>query len=224
MPIQQQYDYNNDQYNNDLYPSSSSSSSSNLEYYKNYKIWQEELKTILNIDIDFKNNNKIRKVILILTGNSEELNLNTETWFSLFIAKLIFCFPNIKNKEEYKKIANESISNYKSLTILDKILISIIENNKTAIIRYSSFIFINFWFVCHLSHLLYFNINLIKNQIYLNNGISLKEYFILEYATSLFNNSTFWQISMDYFSVCEIYGKFYREEVCFSFLFFLFLN
>jgi len=88
---------------------------------------------------------------------------------------------------------------------LDDILLAALRNDVMEVIRLSSSVISNWWFVAHLTDLLYHRGQLVASR--LEYGSKLSEFLILEYASSLMAHQSLWQVAMDYFSQCPTQGR-----------------
>jgi len=145
-----------------------------------------------------------------LSGDEETLIQKTETWYHLLTAMLLFRQPTA-SKEDVKYLAQSAIENYPQLTILDSILFSILQRNAVQCIQLCIQFFENWWLVAHLSHLLHRAGKLDAYQLKI--GMTLVEYSLLEYCTSLFYDKSLWQIACQYLEGCHTQGHYYIQTV-----------
>jgi nuclear pore complex protein Nup85 len=95
------------------------------------------------------------------------------------------------------------------LGILDSIILAILQYNVLEVIELLSSSFGNWWTVAHFADLLHHAGQLEAHQ--LEYGGSLREFLLLEYASSLMGHTSLWQVGADYFLHCPVYGKHYLE-------------
>jgi nuclear pore complex protein Nup85 len=88
---------------------------------------------------------------------------------------------------------------------VDKMILATIQGDIIELIKLSSASFGNWWFVSHLTDLLYHLGVLESSQI--KHGAQQREFLLLEYASSLFNHSSLWQLGVEYFAYCPSQGR-----------------
>eukprot|EP01114_Cavostelium_apophysatum_P021480 TRINITY_DN7509_c0_g1_i2.p1 TRINITY_DN7509_c0_g1~~TRINITY_DN7509_c0_g1_i2.p1 ORF type:complete len:739 (-),score=157.60 TRINITY_DN7509_c0_g1_i2:40-2256(-) len=168
------------------------------EYSLIFRDWQEQCRGAL-VGVQ---NNELTTILRILSGDEDTLLDKTEAWYELLIARVIYSEPTIK-KTDVKYLAEQCLEYYPSLTILDNIMISIIQQHTTKVITDSIQFFDSWWFVAHLADLLYVCNSL--ETYTMKSGTDLREHLLTEYALSLVATSekNMWQIAITYLQSCQ---------------------
>ena len=92
----------------------------------------------------------------------------------------------------------------------DDILLSALQFDIHQVIKESSASLSNWWFVAHITDILH-HCDKLENQT-LSFGASLREFLLLEYATSLMTHQSLWQVSTSYLDQCPEFGRAYLEH------------
>ncbi|XP_006812065.1 nuclear pore complex protein Nup85-like [Saccoglossus kowalevskii] len=183
------------------------------EFDMKWRHWQDQCQQCLEDGL-FDSHNNLSIICRILAGDNRvfsELKDLTQSWYQMLVAKLLYNNPTIKTFDIHYH-AQECIDDYggnSHLSTLDNILLSALEFDIHQVIRESSAHLNNWWFVAHLTDLLYHCGQLESHN--LNFGSNLREFLLLEYATSLMSHESLWQIGMDYLDHCPEVGRHYLE-------------
>lgn len=93
---------------------------------------------------------------------------------------------------------------------MDRILLSVFEFNVLEVIKQSSQNFESWWFAAHLTDLLH-HAGVLCDADGSDKASNLREFLILEYASSLASYPGMWQFAMDYFDHCPVNGRLMLE-------------
>jgi len=92
-----------------------------------------------------------------------------------------------------------------SMTTLDSVLLAALEADIPQVMRELCLTLDNFWFSSHLLDLLHHGGNLGQSEWAL--GAGLREFLLLDYATSLCSHHSLWQVGLLYLDHCPVQGR-----------------
>eukprot|EP01119_Soliformovum_irregulare_P018093 TRINITY_DN5487_c0_g1_i1.p1 TRINITY_DN5487_c0_g1~~TRINITY_DN5487_c0_g1_i1.p1 ORF type:complete len:687 (-),score=187.24 TRINITY_DN5487_c0_g1_i1:24-1901(-) len=178
--------------------------------YDNYQIalaqWQERCNGLVNLSIPAE----LGTVLRILVGDMEIIKEQTQTWYELMIATIIYSQPTVQ-KTDVREIAAASIEEYPEPTPVDSILLAMIDGDPILTIRLACQFFENWWFAAHLVDLLYQA--QVLEPFVLPSGVDFREAILLEYASVLFSHESMWNVAASYLGNCRKFGKVYLERL-----------
>jgi len=179
------------------------------DFSHKWHLWQRECKVRLESG-EFNGHNYLETICEILCGSEgalEEQREICQSWYELLIARLLYSEPTVKTHElhSHALAAIESIGGYECLAPLDEIVLAILNFDVLKVIKKCSESLPNWWFVAHLTDLL-FHCGMLKDHD-LGYGADLREFLILEYSQSLMANQSMWQVASDYLVSCPKYGR-----------------
>ncbi|XP_028402604.1 nuclear pore complex protein Nup85-like [Dendronephthya gigantea] len=136
------------------------------------------------------------------------------SWYEIMVAKLLYSNPTIKSYElqYHTKSCIDLCGGQGSLQMWHQILLAAMEFDVHSVIKLSSECFGNWWFVAHLVDLFHHCDQLESHQTLDVYQVDLREFLILEYASSLMSHQSLWQVAADYFLNCPARGRHYLEE------------
>ncbi|XP_064637372.1 nuclear pore complex protein Nup85-like [Lineus longissimus] len=184
------------------------------EFDLRWRHWQDECESRLDEQF-FITDTNLELVCRILCGQMDafkELQGFCEPWYHMLISMQFYQNPTVK-VFELQHYAQESIdvcAGNALLAPLDSILLAALEFDIHQVIKESSTHLSNWWFVAHLTDLLHHCGQLELQK--LNFGSNLREYLLLDYASSLMSHSSLWQIGADYFDHCPEFGRHYLQN------------
>lgn len=156
-----------------------------------------------------------------------------DNWFQLMVTYLLYNDPCIKETDLSQlcrtsiKIFNKHTNrlsnghdNYtngddtnqqEEINEFDEIIISAFEYDLTQVIRYCcSYLDDNWWFVTHFVDLLHNSDQLKLHDI--NESSKLREFFLTDYARTLFDDPSLWTVGVVYLDQCATLGLHILEE------------
>ncbi|XP_043940970.1 nuclear pore complex protein Nup85 [Protopterus annectens] len=185
------------------------------EFELKWQHWREECDRYLQ-DGTFASNPKLEMICKILLGDEDSLLEQKEiltTWYHFMISRLLYSHPTVK-PTELLCYAQSSLDIFlgreSAAESLDNILMAAFELDVHQVIKDCSIALSNWWFVAHLTDLLYHCKPLQSHN--LNFGTNMREFLLLEYASGLFSHHSLWQLAVDYFDYCHEFGKVYLER------------
>ncbi|CAB3990108.1 Nuclear pore complex Nup85 [Paramuricea clavata] len=136
------------------------------------------------------------------------------SWYEIMVAKLLYSNPTIKSYElqYHTKFCIDLCGGKNALQMWHMILLAAIEFDVHTVIKLSSECFGNWWFVAHLVDLFHHSDLLESHQTHDVYQVDLREFLLLEYASSLMSHQSLWQVAADYFLNCPTRGRHYLEE------------
>ena len=95
------------------------------------------------------------------------------------------------------------------MTTLDSVLLAVLEADIPQVIRELCPTLDNFWFSSHLLDLLHHTGGLAGGwkEGASTVGAGLREFLLLDYATSLCSHNSFWQVGILYLDQCPVQGR-----------------
>ncbi len=198
------------------------------EFVLNFRRWQDHcryvfcitdmLSAVRSAHQQTSKDDKISVLLDLLCGNEEKLTEATNSWCELLVAKLLYSNPSMGKFDirlhptvivlliPCRHMVSTCLTRYPQPTKLDEILIAIIDFDAAKAIQESLQFFGNWWFVTHLTDLLY-HAGAMEIQkkyarmLFVTNcrvGVNLRDQYLVEYAQSLMWNRSFWQIASTY--------------------------
>ncbi|KAL5019403.1 hypothetical protein ScPMuIL_005125 [Solemya velum] len=184
------------------------------EFDMKWRHWWDECKMRLEQG-EFATNKNLEIIARILCGEEEvftDLRDLCETWYHMLVSKMLYQNPTVKAADLHYYVQG-CLDEYRvssRLGELDGILLSTIEFDIHQVIKDSSAVLSNWWFVAHLTDLLQHCGQLETHR--LEFGSNLREYLLLEYASSLMSHKSLWQVGIDYLDHCTEFGRKYIEH------------
>eukprot|EP00794_Sanderia_malayensis_P008966 gene8967-9923_t len=154
--------------------------------------WQQECKVRLESG-EFSNNHQLEMICEILCGSERALKGNSDlcqSWYELMVSKLLFTEPTVKffDLHAHSTAAIYAYGGYDDLQPLDEIVLAVMDFDVHKLIRKCSETLPNWWFVAHLTDLLF------HCDLFHEHDLGL------------------WQVAADYLVCCSTYGRGYLEE------------
>ncbi|XP_011312196.1 nuclear pore complex protein Nup85 [Fopius arisanus] len=178
------------------------------EFTMRWKYWQLDLTS--NIECKtFAVDDNLNKLMRLVVGDESvlwELSKYTDAWYELLAAKLFYSSPCCK-QPELARHANNIAEKWQARRNLDNIILALMESDLHQVIKQIQYMNDNGWFAAHLTDLLYNSekLNIIdKDQS--NVTDKLHESLILDYGSTLMENSSLWQCGASYLENCPTQG------------------
>lgn len=174
-----------------------------------WRYWQNECIARLEQG-EFITNNNLEKMCKILCGDKdtfEEMKDICETWYHMLVSMCLYTNPSIK-PVDLSYLAQNCLQMYgctENMSDLDKIILMALEFNVLDVIKECCQYSDNWWFVAHLTDLLDHNIGSL--DLPQPRGVSLREFLLLEYASSLMSTQSLWQVGIGYLDHCKMFGR-----------------
>ncbi|XP_069124557.1 nuclear pore complex protein Nup85-like [Argopecten irradians] len=184
------------------------------EFDMKWRHWRDECERRLE-EGEFSSYGNLETIGKILMGNDQvfsELRDLSETWYHMLVSKLLYQNPTIKGYDLQYHIQG-CLDEYRSnarIGELDNILLSALEYDIHQVIKDSSAMFSNWWFVAHLTDLLQHCGQLDSHKLQF--GSNLREFLLLEYATSLMSHKSLWIVGVGYLDHCPEFGRKHLEH------------
>ncbi|KAI8501147.1 Nucleoporin nup85 [Branchiostoma belcheri] len=183
------------------------------EFDMKWRHWQDECRRRYS-EGEFNTNKNLETICRILCGDEDvflDLKDLTETWYQMLVSKLLYCNPTVKafDLQYHVKACIDAYDGHATLQPLDNILLAAIEFDLHQVIKESSSLLGNWWFVAHLADLL-FQCGQLESHS-LNYGSNLREFLLLDYASSLMSHPSLWQVGASYLDYCPEFGRYYLE-------------
>eukprot|EP01135_Chromosphaera_perkinsii_P004840 Nk52_evm4s299 gene=Nk52_evmTU4s299 len=195
---------------------------SRSEFVAVWEVWHEECRSKVAHFEEFEN---LKEMCLILSGDMDSTLNACDNWQQYFISKLLYQNPML-GRADLSREAHECADVYKrhweekcdmgydeesGQGLLDKISLSIFDLDVFRVLRECSNNLGTWWFVSHLGDLLHHCGHL--DALELDYGCDLREFFLLEYASSLFSEDGLWHFGVDYFKHCPAFGVEFAENL-----------
>lgn len=135
-----------------------------------------------------------------------------ESWSHMLVSKMLYQKPTVKSIDLHHHVQS-CLAEYRSdgrMSECDSIVLSALEFDIHQVIKDCSSVFSGWWFVAHLTDILHHCGQLESHR--LEFGSNLREYLLLEYATSLVSHRSLWQVGVDYLDYCTEFGRQYLEH------------
>lgn len=182
------------------------------EFDIKWRHWRDECERRLEAG-EFLTDSNLTTMAKILCGEEEvfyQMKDYCETWFHMLVSRLFYQNPIVKNSElqHYIQTCLDMYRGDSSHTAqLDSILVAVFEFNINQMIRDCSTYLGSWWFTSHLADLFYHSGHLEPQK--LPQGVNLREYLLLEYASSLMSHKSLWAVAIHYFDFCPDNGSDY---------------
>lgn len=183
------------------------------EFDVKWRHWHLEVERCLQ-DNSFASNPHLETICKILAGDEDTLLARKDllsTWYHFLVTRLLYCHPTVKPTELHY-YAQSCLTMFLESSVsepLDNILLAAFEFDIHQVIKDCSIALNNWWFVAHLTDLLD-HCNVLQSHN-LHFGTNLREFLLLEYASGLFTHHSLWQLAVDYFDHCPVFGHVYLE-------------
>lgn len=188
------------------------------EFTMKWNYWQQECRSRCSQG-QLASNNELLLIAQILCGDNDAFAEVKErfpdlSWYELLVAKLFYSNPMIKSYElqYHTQFCLDLCGGREELETWHVILLAAIEFDVHAVIKISSECFGNWWFVAHMADLFHHCGQLETGRMQIGYGIDLREFLLLEYASSLMSHQSLWLVATDYFLHCPTRGRHYLEE------------
>lgn len=173
----------------------------------------------------FDNNPNLLLIVRLLSQDLEvydQLAPYCETWYQLMVCYLLYTDPCIKNTN-LSDLCRRSISIFKKNhpryqlrkaepDQFDDIIIWAFEYDLIQVIsNCCSYLDDNWWFVTHFVDLLHCSKQLKIHEIIESDR--LREHFLQDYASTLFDDECLWEIGISYLDSCTTTGAHYMEAL-----------
>lgn len=183
------------------------------DFNSKWEQWQCECSTRFN-DGDFSQYPELAIVCQLLCGSDAALVQKRhlcQSWYQVLVAKLLYSEPLVKTShlKHHAVEAMEMFNGIGKVTALDEIVLSAFSLDPHKLIETCSDALPNWWFVSHLTDLLY-HAGLLKS-VNLDYGADLREFLLLEFSASLMSHSSLWTIAGDYLMTCPASGREHLE-------------
>lgn len=165
------------------------------------------------------------KIVRLLSRDMDvyqDIACDCETWYQLMVAYLLYTDPCIK-ETDLSELCRRSINIFNKNhpehsqkdpkpNELDEIIISAFEYDLIQVIaRCCSYLDDNWWFVTHFVDLLHCSDQLKIHEIMESD--KLRETFLQDFASTLFDDDYFWAIGVSYLDSCTNNGLFHLENL-----------
>ncbi|PIK46116.1 putative nuclear pore complex protein [Apostichopus japonicus] len=179
------------------------------EFDLKWRNWQEICQQLL-VDGVFVSYQPLETICRILAGQQDVLDQLQDLagdWYQIMVTKLLYTNPMVKavDLQYHAKSCMDKFRGSSRLLPLDQILLAALEYDVTQIIKISSSSLSNWWFVAHLADLLHHAGQLETHQ--LDFGATMREFLLLEYASTLMARESMWQIIIEYLEHCPVFGR-----------------
>ncbi|XP_011200003.2 nuclear pore complex protein Nup75 [Bactrocera dorsalis] len=162
----------------------------------------------------------LEELIQLVTGDTQMWNTQiqeTEYWYEFFPGYLFYT-NNACKHFELGNAANTWLSRWARLKghnsnelqmkQLDRVILSLMENDMHQVIHAIQLMADNQWFVTHLTDLLYNAGQLqIAGENQVNECIKLRDSLLYDFGSSLMTRNSLWQLGMDYLDHCGQEGQ-----------------
>ncbi|XP_062589602.1 nuclear pore complex protein Nup85-like, partial [Saccostrea cucullata] len=187
--------------------------SSVAEFDMKWRHWRDECQRNYE-EQKFSTNANLETVVRILCGEDavfSEVKDFCDPWYHMLIAKALYQDPTIKacDLHYYIQRCQDEYRSSTRMGELDNILRSTLESDVYQVIKDSRSVFSNGWFVAHLTDLLQHCGQLDTHRLQF--GSDLREFLLLEYASSLMSHESLWIVGVSYLDHCAEFGRKYLE-------------
>jgi len=193
-----------------------SSATSAADFEFKWRHWQVEVTARLQ-EGDFAANPDLAYIAGLLAGNEESLNRaarECEVWYEWLVSYILYTRPYVKAYDlaVHGQHAIDKFGGLSTMTTLDSVLLAVLEADVPQVIRELCLTLDNFWFSSHLLDLLHHTGGLAGgwkgeeeggNKI----GAGLREFLLLDFATSLCSHNSLWQVGILYLDHCPVQGR-----------------
>jgi len=197
---------------------SASATTSKSDFDFRWRHWQVEVVARLQ-EGDFAACPDLTFVAELLAGAEDALTKaadKCETWYQWMVARLLYTQPTVKayDLSFHAQQAIDKFGGLSSMTTLDSVLLAAVETDIPQVFRELCLTLDNFWFSSHLLDLLHHTGQLSSlSEVPGNNGegslagAGLREFLLLDYATSLLSHNSLWQLGIVYLDHCPVQGR-----------------
>lgn len=179
------------------------------EFGVRWRHWQMDLKSNLAGRV-FAVDKQLEMVMRLISGDQEtlcQLSDQTDAWYELLAAKLLYNSPCCKQPELSRHVDSFSNIWYKDRSPSDNAILALMEANLPIAIKEIQSMGDNGWFAAHLVDLLYACGRLrILDKDQLEVSSQLHESLILEYGSTLASHRSLWQCGVSYLTHCPNQG------------------
>jgi len=193
-----------------------SSNTSAADFEFRWRHWQVEVVARLQ-EGDFAAFPDLTYVAGLLAGQEDSLNRaarECEVWYEWLVASLLYTRPAVKayDLSVHGQQAIDKFGGLSTMTTLDSVLLAVLEADIPQVIRELCLTLDNFWFSSHLLDMLHHTGGLAggwKEGEEGNStvGAGLREFLLLDYATSLCSHNSLWQVGVLYLDQCPVQGR-----------------
>jgi len=183
------------------------------EFEMKWRHWQQECEQRLE-EQEFAGDQHLETIVKILCGDDAifmELRGLCESWYGMLVSRLLYTNPTVKaqNLQYHTQFCINAYGGNAELQPWDNILLAAVEFDMHQVIKEASCSSGNWWFVAHLTDLLH-HCDVLESQT-LSFGSNLREFLLLEYASSLMSHHSLWQVGLAYLDHCPQFGRAYQE-------------
>ena len=183
------------------------------EFEMKFRHWQDECRHRLEQG-NFASNRHLQTVCRILCGEDSvfvEMKDLCETWYCMLVSRLLYQKPtaNPMDLQYYAQFCIDVYGGNMAFQPWDHVMLAAMEFDLHQVIKESSSGSSDWWFVAHLTDLLHHSGQLESQR--LTFGETLREFLLLEYASSLMSHESLWQVGASYLSYCPESGRAYLE-------------
>lgn len=195
------------------------------EFYNKWLNWSTWCKRERDTG-QFKSNKHLLNIVRLLSQDNsvyDEFASSCETWYQLMVAYLLYSDPCIR-ETELPDLCRKMITTFRENhptyanqrtfddDPYDEIIISAFEYELISVIANCCAYFDdNWWFVTHFVDLLHCSDQLSVHDI--TEADRLRETFLQDYASTLFNDELLWPIGVSYLDKCPTSGIFFLEII-----------
>ena len=184
------------------------------EFEMKFHHWQEQCHQHLE-EASFAMDDQLETICKILVGHDEvfiQLKDMIGSWYCMLVCRLLYQNPAVKvlDLQYSTQFCINAYGGLAQMQAWDDILLSALQFDIHQVIKDSGASLSNWWFVAHITDILH-HCGKLECQT-LSFGASLREFLLLEYATSLMSHPSLWQVSTSYLDQCPEYGRAYLEH------------
>lgn len=194
------------------------------EFCNKWQLWSNWCKSERETG-QFDNNPPLLTIVRLLSQDQdvyEQLASHCEKWYQLMVCYLLYTDPCIK-ATNLSELCRRSISIFKKNhpdygvkecepDEFDEIIIAAFEYDLIQVIaNCCSYLDDNWWFVTHFVDLLHCSNQLKIHEILESD--KLREHFLQDYASTLFDDDSLWAIGISYLDSCPTSGQYYLEAL-----------
>lgn len=184
------------------------------EFDMKWRHWQDECMMERNSGI-FTVDKNLQTICRVLCGEDQvllELKDLCGNWYCMLVTCLLYHSPSVKaiDVQYHAQFCINAYGGNAQLQPWDHLLLATLEFDFHQVLKEASSSCGSWWFVAHLADLLHHR-GLLESQT-LCFGSNLREFLLLEYATSLMSHHSLWQVATDYFDHCPELGRAYLEQ------------
>lgn len=192
------------------------------EFQNKWSAWTEWCRRELETG-QFDHHPSLLKVVKLFAGDPlvyAAIACDCETWYQLMVATLLYTDPCIQDTDLpdlcrrtiniFKQNHPSYITSIEEFDELDEIIMSAFEYDLIQVIaRCCSYLDDNWWFVTHFVDLLHCSDQLKIHDII--DSDKLRETFLQDYASTLFDDDHLWAIGVSYLDRCTNGGIYHLE-------------